>query len=177
MGIIAERTTKTYSMKETMAVAKSGMVDIEKFLSSFPSSIAVVNVEDHPAYRKKDIDLLWIYLHKGNEQMKRIELKVDRYTSGNFFFETASNVAKGTDGCFMYTEADYLFYYFQQWKKLYVLPVEEVRAWFVSNEERFTEKSLGTKIGDKQVYSSKGKLVPIKTVITECPGVKCHQLK
>lgn len=176
MVTIQKEEQKTYSMKETMEVAKSGMVDIEKFLRSFPSSLSVINVEDHKTYRKKDIDLLWVYLANGVEQMKRIELKVDRYTSGNFFFETASNVGKGTDGCFMYTEADYLFYYFQEWKKLYVLPVAEVRAWFIENEERFPEKSLGTKIGDKQIYSSKGRLVPIRTVIKECPSVKVHIL-
>ena len=176
MVTIQEEQRKTYSMKETMEVAKSGMVDIEKFLRSYPSSLAVINVEDHDTYRKKDIDLLWVYLNKGVEQMKRIELKVDRYTSGNFFFETASNVGKGTDGCFMYTEADYLFYYFQEWKKLYILPVNEVRAWFIENEERFAEKSLGTKIGDKEAYSSKGRLVPIKTVVKECANVKSYIL-
>ena len=175
--MVAIKEQKTYSMKETMEVAKSGMVDIEKFLRSYPSSLSIINVEDHEVYRKKDIDLLWVYLANGAEQMKRIELKVDRYTSGNFFFETASNVGKGTDGCFMYTEADYLFYYFQQWKKLYILPVEEVRPWFIENEERFEEKSLGTKIGNKQAYSSKGRLVSIQTVIKECSNVKVYQLK
>ncbi|WP_442637703.1 hypothetical protein [Rossellomorea marisflavi] len=164
-------------MKETIEVAKNGMKDIEAFLSSFSSSLSVINVEDHPLYQKKDIDLLWVYLENGRENMKRIELKVDRYTSGNFFFETASNVGKGTNGCFMYTESDYLFYYFVQWKRLYILPVEEVRDWFKENESRFVEKSLGTKIGNKQAYESKGRLVPIEVVLKECPGVKLHCLK
>lgn len=176
MVVIQEKQQNTYSMKETMEVAKSGMVDIEKFLCSYPSSLSVINVEDHEEFRKKDIDLVWVFHRKGVVDNKRIELKVDRYTSGNFFFETASNVGKGTDGCFMYTEADYLFYYFQQWKKLYILPVAEVRSWFIENEERFTEKSLGTKIGDKHVYSSKGRLVPIQTVVKECPNVKSYIL-
>lgn len=173
---MGETARKSYSMQETMEVAKNGMKEIEAFLSSFPSSLSVINVEDHPLFQKKDIDLLWVYLENGMEKMKRIELKVDRYTSGNFFFETASNVGKGTNGCFMYTEADYLFYYFVQWKRLYVLPVEEVRTWFTKNEERFVEKSLGTKIGNRQAYQSKGKLVPIETVLAECPGVKLHCL-
>lgn len=176
MVTLQENQQNTYSMKETLAVAKSGMVDIEKFLHSFPSSLSVINVEDHEMYRKKDIDLVWVFLSKGIEQTKRIELKVDRYTSGNFFFETASNVGKGTNGCFMYTEADYLFYYFQEWKKLYVLPVAEVRSWFIENESRFTEKTLGTSIGEKRAYNSKGRLVPIKTVLKECPNVKVHLL-
>lgn len=172
-----EKTTKTYSMDETMEVAKRGMKDIEKFLSSYPSSVGILNVEDHKAYQKKDIDLLWIYLHKDKEEMKRIELKVDRYKSRNFFFETISNRTKGTPGCFMYTEADYLFYYFESLNTLYILPVEKVRSWFVANIDRFEEKHLGTEWGGKERYGSTGRLVPILTVLAECPGVKKHSVK
>lgn len=166
---------KQYTMKETMKVAEEGIKDIQSFLTSFPSSLSVINVEKHPAFQKKDIDLLWVYLSNGNEVMKRIEAKIDRYTTGNFFFETVSNEQKGTPGCFLYTEADYLFYYFLEWKALYVLPVPEVRNWFLQNIERFKEKSLSTKVSNS-FYTSKGRLVPIQTLLDECPAVKKHLL-
>lgn len=170
-----QSTMNRYSVEDTFAVAEKGIQDIEAFLASFPASLSIINVEKHSAFQKKDIDLLWVYLDNDKETMKRIEAKIDRYTSGNFFFETVSNEQKGTPGCFLYTEADYLFYYFLEWKTLYVLSVEEVRSWFLQNESRFKEKKLSTSIGN-DFYTSKGRIVPIKTVLRECPSVKRHQL-
>lgn len=164
-----------YSVKDTFAVAEKGIRDIEAFLESFPASLSIINVEKHDAFQKKDIDLLWVYLDKDIEKMKRIEAKIDRYTSGNFFFETVSNEQKETPGCFLYTEADYLFYYFLELKELYILPVSEVRSWFLENQSRFKEVALSTSVG-QDFYTSKGCIVPIKTVLKYCPSVKKHTL-
>lgn len=168
--------TNSYSMKETMEVAQRGMVDIENFLTSYKSSLGVINVEDHKDYQKKDIDLLWVFQRNGKHETKSIELKVDRYKSRNFFFETISNQKKGTPGCFMYTEADYLFYYFESMQTLYILPVEEVREWFLQNMSRFEEKTLGTQMNGETIYGSVGRLVPIQAVVKECAHIKCYKI-
>ncbi|WP_214688301.1 MULTISPECIES: hypothetical protein [unclassified Exiguobacterium] len=170
-----QATMNRYTVEDTFAVADEGIKDIEAFLRSFSASLAIINVEKHETFQKKDVDLLWVYLENGVEKMKRIEAKIDRYKSGNFFFETVSNENKGTPGCFLYTEADYLFYYFLEWKSLFVLPVKEIQTWFSANEHRFKEKTLATAVG-KDYYTSKGKVVPIKTVLRECKFVKRHSL-
>lgn len=170
---------KQYSMQETLTVADEGAVIIEDFLNSYPASISVINVEKDKRYQTLDIDFLWVIKElEKKETVKRIELKVDRYTSANFFFETHSNLTKQTPGCFMYTEADYLFYYFIEKEELYVLPVEPVRQWFLANLDRFEEKHLQTKRESGAVlYGSSGRLVPIKTLMAELcwiPGLKVH---
>ncbi|MEW6499503.1 MAG: hypothetical protein AB1589_44625, partial [Cyanobacteriota bacterium] len=59
-----------------------------------------------------------------------VEVKGDRWNrTNNFFFETHSNLEKGTMGCFLYTEADWLFYYFVNTRLLYKLPMPKTRDW------------------------------------------------
>ena len=104
--------------------------------------------------------------------MKKVEIKGDRYAhTGNFFIETVSNREKNTPGCFMYTEADFIYYYFVDTKELNVMPVEKSRNWFVKNMHKFEEKMLSTKVGDVGYYTSLGRLVPKKVMRNEV-GIK-----
>lgn len=161
-----------YEMKPMLDIAKQASDDIEKYLKQKPETIAVINVEDDKHFQKKDIDLLWVYKNNGKEYMKRIEIKGDRYShTGNFFIETISNKEKNTPGCFLYTEADYIFYYFVETKELNVMNVEKSRDWFIKNIERFEEKFLSTKVGNIGHYTSAGRLVP-KDVMRNEAGVK-----
>lgn len=158
-------------MKPMLEIAKQASKDIEKYLRNMPETIAVINVEEDKRYQKKDIDLLWVYIQKGKTIIKKIEIKGDRYShTGNFFIETVSNREKGTPGCFMYTEADYIFYYFVDTKELNAIPVEKARDWFKKNLNRFEEKFLSTKVGNVGYYTSSGRLVP-KNVMRKEVGV------
>ena len=157
-----------YSMNDNMGVARQAAEDIEAWLSTLPRTISVVNVEDDPAYQKLDIDLL-VTTDRG---LTRVEIKGDRYhRTGNFFFETHSNKEKGTPGCFLYTEADWVFYYFVVPRTLYLLPMPATRDWFVSNIDRFRERQTTTKVGS-ETYTTVGRLVPIAVVWSEVGGVR-----
>lgn len=161
-----------YEMKPMLDIAKQASQDIEKYLRSLEETVEVVNVENDKRFQKKDIDLLWIYIVRGKEYMKKIEIKGDRYAhTGNFFIETVSNREKNTPGCFMYTEADYIYYYFVDNNELNVIPVEKSREWFIENMYRFEEKMLSTKVGDVGYYTSLGRLVP-KKVMREEIGIR-----
>ena len=103
---------KSYSMKETMKIGDEGMSIVRHFLETHPSHINFFNVEKDKAYQNVDIDFLWTYWNNGQPIQSTCELKTDTYKTQNFFFETHSNLTKGTPGCFMYTEAKFLFYYF-----------------------------------------------------------------
>ena len=162
----------SYTMKETLEIADKAYADIEKFLLSKKETIAVINVENDKDFQKKDIDLLWIFKKDGSPVMKKIEIKGDRYArTGNFFIETVSNESKNTPGCFLYTEADYIFYYFVETRELNVLPVEECKEWFLENIDRFEEKRLSTKVGFDG-YSSSGRIVPKTIMRKEVKGIK-----
>lgn len=161
-----------YTMNKGLQVATLAATDIETWLRSKPETVSVHNVESEPAFRQIDVDLIWTT----HNRSYFVEIKGDRWhTTGNFFFETHSNLEKGTPGCFLYTQADWLFYYFVTPRTLYMLPLPATRDWFVANIDRFRERSTNTRVRDNY-YTTLGRLVPISVVVQEVPGVKKEQL-
>jgi len=181
-ALFAQSTQKRYkyTMNETMNVAKEAAIAIEHYLNNLPETVNTINVEDDPLYQKKDIDLL--YFFKNQHKVKKrtsIEIKGDRhYYTGNYFFETHSNVQKNTPGCFMYTEADFLFYYYINEKELHILPMKETRAWFLAHMHEFKTRGTSTQIGfqNKKGYRTSGKLVPRNYLLKSVPSARVVQL-
>jgi hypothetical protein len=162
-----------YEMDKMLEVTNKATEEIVAYLNSQPSVLRVENVEEYRTYQVKDIDLLILtQLSNGQKVTKSIEIKADRwYRTGNYFFETISNYEKKTLGCFMYTEADYLFYYFVDPKELHILPMPQTRDWFIKNQKRFEIKVVNTAVqGDS--YSSQGRVVPRHIVRREVKNVK-----
>ena len=150
-----------YSMADGLSVARQAAAVITAWLLSQPATLAVQNVEADPNYQRVDVDLLW----QTRSKTAKIEIKGDRlHRTGNFFFETHSNREKGTPGCFLYTEADYIFYYFVTPRMLYILPMPQTRDWFLIHVERFRERVTRTPVG-REYYSTVGRLVPIHEVL------------
>lgn len=156
-----------YTMNATSQIAAEGTLHITSWLETFEEVERVENVENNPDFQEIDVDLI---VHFTDGKTHKIEIKVDRYArTGNFFFETISNHERNTQGCFMYTQADSLFYYFIEIRKLYSLKMPEIREWFQRNQERFQERQVQTPVGNGNSYTTIGKLVPIQVVLQECP--------
>ena len=150
-------------MKDACATADEGTTHIVSYLQSIKETLNVINVENDKEYQKRDIDLIWTY----TEGSKTVEIKVDNYAStGNYFFETISNVGKNTKGCFMYSEADLLFYYFLKIRELHVMPLKQVREWFIKNQGRFRTVRTSTAVNGNKYYTE-GALVKRATVEQE----------
>ncbi|MBI5651149.1 MAG: hypothetical protein HZC40_12000 [Chloroflexi bacterium] len=159
-------------MDATNAVAANATREIIAWLTNRAETIRVENVEADPRYQKMDVDLIWVT----REGARQIEIKADRYhRTGNFFFETASNRERNTPGCFLYTQADWLFYYFVAPRTLYILPVRETREWFLQNCDRFQERATTTPVGDAR-YTTVGKLVPIAEVLRVVARIRVEQI-
>ncbi len=169
-------TMKRHSMKNTLETAEKAARDVTHFLETYwPQTVKVHNVEDDPAYRVHDVDLLWTLAEHGRLRAVPIEIKGDTYDkTGNFFFETISNESKGTKGCFLYTAAVWLFYYFVNTGRLYCLPMDKTRPWFIHNDDRFREARTSTPAGEGH-YVTVGKIVPIAEVLSDVPGVLVYQ--
>ncbi len=167
------RVLKQHKMAYTTEVAKTAASDIIQFLESWKGSVAVHNVEADSRFQQYDVDLLWTVADgSGRLRTIPIEIKGDSYhKTGNFFFETVSNEAKGTPGCFLYTGAKWLFYYFVGNGRLYCLPMDITRPWFHENIDRFAECRTSTPVGNGEYYVTVGRLVPIATVLDEVAGV------
>ena len=161
-----------YSMSATTRVARRAAADITAWLLRRPDTVALVNVEDDPIYQVADVDLLWSTARR----TYRIEIKGDRlHQTGNFFLETTSNREQGTPGCFLYTEADFVFYYFVTPRLLYILPVRRTRAWFLAHLHEFAERSTRTPVAGG-AYTTVGRVVPIAALVAGVPGVRRVQL-
>lgn len=145
----------------------------------------------------------------------RIEVKVDRYAApkdtdslgtfarrntGNFALETVSNDERGSPGCFLYTSAHDLYYYYLAVSNspvevhryyedgdvegmlarlkvmhdvLYMLPVQPTRDWFLHHQDEFVDWETGTAGASGQaLYRTRGKKVPRQRVLAEVPGVR-----
>lgn len=161
-------------MSEAVDVAKRAAQEIEAWLRSLPQTRSVQNVEADVDYQRVDVDLVWTT----EKQRYQVEVKGDRvgHRSGNFFFETVSNAEKGTPGCFLYTAADLLFYYFVETRQLYILPMPATRDWFLPRMTTFRERPTQTPVGDDH-YTTIGRLVPIQQVVAEVPGCWSAQLR
>jgi hypothetical protein len=163
----------SYSMSDGVKVAEEAAAKITAWLVSKPETIDVRNVEQDSQFQTQDIDLIWTTQQGTNS----IEIKGDRWhQTGNFFFETHSNFEKGTPGCFMYTEANWLFYYFVTPRTLYMLPMPATREWFQKNIDCFQERSTKTSIKGGSYYTTKGRIVPIECVLQKVLGVVKEQL-
>jgi hypothetical protein len=165
---------RTYKMRAVSRVGKEAAVDIARWLRSLPETVAVADVEDEPSWQEVDVDLLWIY-QDANLDLRTvpIEVKGDRWdASGNFFFETISNQGRGSEGCFLYTEAEFVYYYFINSHRLFILPMPQTRDWFVRHLDDFREAETSTPAGDGDFYVTVGRLVPVDRVLREVPGVR-----
>lgn len=149
---------------DSFAIAKQSAFEIEKYLSKLDYVANVQNVEDEEEFQKIDVDLLADFTVNDAVKNYKLEIKGDTWErSGNYFFETVSNTSKNTLGCFLYTQCDYLYYYFINTKELHVLKMNDVRDWFLINPKKFATKQVYTKCSSGY-YMTVGKVVPIHMV-------------
>jgi len=173
-----DRERRSYSMAEASAVEEEAIAALAAYLADRPGALEVQDVRADPFYRGVDVDLVWTWRGaSGQDHTTWLEVKADRWhQTGNFFFETVSNQARGTPGCFLYTRANYLLYYFVTPRCLYLLPLPTTRDWFLAQQARFAERETSTPLGGGKHYVTVGRLVPIAEVLAQVPGVRQRQL-
>jgi hypothetical protein len=167
-------TTKalnSYKFQDSLVVTQQGTQDVVDWIQHRRETIKLENVENDKAYQRHDIDFIWIT----RKNVNLVEVKVDRYQTGNFFFETLSNQERNTPGCFLYTKANLILYYFYPSKILYTLPMPATKNWFLAHKKSFSVRATQTDI-KKGTYTTVGCLVPIKRVLEEVPEVKHFSL-
>jgi hypothetical protein len=95
-----------------------------------------------------------------------LEVKGDRYTTGNFFIELVSNTEKCSIGCILKTQADYILYYFIKTYTLYSLAVQGLKYWIKDNARYYPIKTVQTHLENGSVYHTEGICVPITRLVT-----------
>lgn len=166
--------SKADTIPERASVAQIATAAVTEWLQNLPQTLSIQNVENEPDYQAIDVDFL-LTTTKGEFKLK---IKGDRYyKSGYFFFETHRDRDRNTPGCFLSTQADWFCYYFVPTGVLYLLPMPATRDWFLTQSDRFREKSIAIPSNSGDRYTTVGRLVPIEVVCQEVSDVKKHQLQ
>ncbi len=155
----------TYDYQNTKVVGKWAVDQlIEHFQAHW--SPYVHDVQDDKFFQVLDVDLVVV-----GEFMKPtfVEVKGDRHLTGNAYIETVSNFELDKPGCFIYTGADIVAYYFVRKGQCVMIPVPEFQAWMTDNIHRYDQKQVGSKSG-KGAYTSRGYPVPVKDILAEIHG-------
>jgi hypothetical protein len=127
----------------------------------------VADVQEDKFFQQMDVDIIldgdiWV------------EIKGDTYRTGNLFIETIANINKGSIGCLLYTQADYIFYEFLTQGRALIIPVNSFHQWVNrDNLSRFDTASAFTlKQGGRGLgYGNVGYKVPEQVMLDEIAGV------
>lgn len=155
---------KQYDMDSTTAVSDIGIQVSIRYLKYVLKYPEVINTESNRAIQKKDIDLIALMEDEHSVRGATVEVKTDRYKTGNLFFETISNIQKRTPGCLMYSEADWLHYFFTEYKHLYVMDMKLFREWMLRNRHRYKPRITSTGDGSGRFYTSEGIPIPLRDI-------------
>ena len=156
---------RTHNYKQKAVEGKAGVATVARWLLRHPLVVDIADHQDTAEFRDQDVDLLAaVVVHDGTRRQVLVEVKADSHDLTNLYFETVSNVSKGTPGCLMYTTAVVVAYLYTKENVLLLLPFPEFREWFLEHQDEFLDKQVTTSI-DFGTYQSKGKVVPLTRVI------------
>jgi hypothetical protein len=160
---------RSYTMAGVRGAAERAVHLARRFLLEQAPGSRIHDVQEDPRFQHRGVDLLW---EKSPSEVLGVEVKGDRRGGKrrNYFFELVSNFEKNTPGCFLYSEADLLFYVFLSDLELHVLPLRQTRAWFLERSSQFELRHTHTQIGQER-YTTVGALVPVREVRSGVAGV------
>lgn len=159
--------------QQDLKAGKHGEALVIKAFESMPSCVTVCDVSDNKDYQKEDVDFLFITRNMFKTDVFKVEVKTDSYPEKNLYFELVSNLERGTPGCLMYTQADYLAYFYEKTGSCYVFDAQKLKTTVFGHPFFFDEskkKKVTNKVGEAQ-YTSVGLAIPLKDLM-ECVAFK-----
>lgn len=123
-------------------IGNKGENAIFNFLSTYPSTTAIIDVTKDEWFQQFDIDFLW---QDTEYNIFKIEVKTDTLAdkTGNMVYEIWSDKRTHSKGCFEKTEADYIFYYLINSRTLYVFNTKELREWVLKHMNNLKQTDMG----------------------------------
>jgi len=164
---------RSFSMRGVQGAADRAVQHARAWMLETAPGSRVHDVQEDPRFQHRGVDLLW-ELPTG--EVRGIEVKGDRQTRRRYWFELVSNVEKDTPGCFLYSGADLIVYVFLSQAELHVLPLKDVREWFLPRAKAYALKQTSTKTGAIR-YTTVGAVVPCHEVLEAVPSVLHVPLK
>lgn len=162
-----ETLPRRFAMNETAERGRAGEVRLAQWLERRPRVARVELRTDDLEAQRAGWDLA-VWRH-GDVEPLRIEVKTDSHRPERLFLETAANESKGTPGCLMTSQADWWCYVFHQHGTMVAFDPAQARErvpdW--SNHCRSARAGTGRQ---RTLYTTRGMLVPRKTVLDQVPG-------
>lgn len=173
-----------YEFSKSLVVGEIGERVVENYLSQLENVSKVESVRDVREYQKKDIDFI-VYMKNGRKFS--VEVKSDSYKSGNLYYETKSCIELNTKGCFEKAEADFIFYYFFNLGKLYMLKTNKFRNWVRKEISMYfkdpsksvlKEKIVANKTDSSEtgIYNSLGYTIPLRYMEKKLAGTNVYKI-
>ena len=154
----------SYSFAQMKVVGKWAVDRLTERWQNF--GYVVTNVEDDKVFQPLDIYVILT----GPSPRTYIEVKGDRYTSGNIYVETVADEKRNSPGCLTYTAADYLAYYLVKQGQCLMIPVPALQAWITEHIGRFQEKTVRSTYNAGRSSTGRGRPVPITVILQEVHG-------
>jgi hypothetical protein len=164
---------RSFSMRGVQGAADRAVQHACAWMQETAPGSRIHDVQADPRFQHRGVDLLW-ELPSG--EVRGIEVKGDRQARRRYWFELVSNVEKDTPGCFLYSGADLMLYVFLTQSELHVLPLKDVREWFLPRAKAYALKHTSTKTGAIR-YTTVGAIVPCHEVLEAVPSVIWVPLK
>ena len=162
MTICPFEKKKQHEFKNDLKTGARGEAIIERWLSKQPGVVSVDDLTGIEKYQKLDIDFA-VTFNTG----KRVtfEVKTDTYPMKNLYYETMSNLERGTIGCFEMTGADYMLYFYEKHNRIVMMDVGRMRKWFSLYKMRLEpyRKQVVNKVGSNH-YTSEGYAIPLRMI-------------
>lgn len=138
MSLTLEIKPDYHTFEDKDKLAQVGFIHCQRYLKTLPNVVAVFDVQADKKYQELDIDGIAVIKNGDSNEDRTFEIKVDTYfdKSPNYFFETISNSNKCSEGCFLKSKAQYLFYYFLK-KELHIFKLPEAQEWLKKNGNNY----------------------------------------
>lgn len=160
---------KEHNFHKSIIVGSEGERLIFDLLQSMSSIETVQDVVNEEEYRKIDVDFV-VTTVKGETLYYELKTEPMAARTRNLFFEVVSNDNYGTEGCFMYSQADYWMSFIPQTGELYILNTLKCREYITKRASKF--HSL--KCVSNGHYNSRGYAIPIVDVLANVPHHICR---
>lgn len=173
-----------YDFNKSLTVGNEGETKIKNFILSLDHVESIESVQNIKKYQEEDIDFIVTFKNKSKFT---IEVKTDTYKSGNLYYETKSCVERNTLGCLEKTKADYIFYYFSKYDRLYILKTNPFRNWVKNEILKFSKNPSKSVLNKKEVfnritfgsnkglYTSEGYTIPLSYIEKELFNTKVYK--
>ncbi len=164
---------RSFSMRGVQGAADRAVQHVRNHLLAQEPGSRVHDVQEDPRFQHRGVDLLW---ELASGEVRGVEVKGDRQPRRrNYFFELVSNVERDTPGCFLYSGADLLSNVFLAQGELHLLPLRQVREWFLPRARLYSLKRAFTQTGAVR-YTTVGAIVPVREVLEAVPEAQVVRL-